>query len=126
MFFASHANKSMIPILVSCGRLNHAVGLYSESFPLYFPKMDAVRGISVLSPLLFSSVLFVLLDNAQLGHDFVFLLCILSLCPFVRDFVVECLNALSFPPLFGCSEAIDLDADVEKHLEDTIELDVLK
>ena len=47
----------------------------------------------------------------------------------MTDFVVECPNALSFPPLFGRSEAIDLDAvdaDGEKHLEDTTELDVLK
>ena len=129
MFFASHANESMTPTLVSCGRLNHAVGLYSESFPLYLPKMDAVRGISVLSPWLFSSVVVVLLDKVQLGHDLVFLLCILSLFSFVIDFGGECLCALSFSPLFGCSEAIDLDAvdaDVEKHLEETVELDVLK
>ena len=47
----------------------------------------------------------------------------------MTDFVVECPNALSLPPLFGRSEAIDLDAvdaDGEKHLEDTTELDVLK
>ena len=74
-------------------------------------------------------LLLVLLDKVQFGHDLVFLLCILSLCPFMTDFVVECPNALSFPPLFGRSEAIDLDAvdaDGEKHLEDTTELDVLK
>ena len=129
MFFASHAKESMTPTLVSCGKLNHAVGLYSESFPLYLPKMDAVRGISVLSLWLFLSVLVVLLDKVQLGHDLVFLLCILSLFPFAIYFVMECLYALSFPPLFGCSEAIDLDsvdADVEKHLEETEEPDVLK
>jgi len=47
----------------------------------------------------------------------------------VIDFVVEYLYSLSFPPLFGFSEAIDLDvvdADVEKHLEETVEPDVLK
>jgi len=41
---------------------------------------------------------------------------------------MECLYTLSFPPLFGCSEAIDLDvvdADVEKNLEETVEPDVL-
>jgi len=47
----------------------------------------------------------------------------------MTDFVVECSSVLSFPPLFGWSEAIDLDAvdaDGEKHLEDTTDLDVLK
>ena len=129
MLLASHANESMTPTLVSSGRLNHTVGLYLESFPLYLPKTDAVRGISVLLSWLFSSLPVVLLDKVQLGRDLVFLLCILSLCPFVIDFVVEYLYSLSFPPLFGFSEAIDLDvvdADVEKHLEETVEPDVLK
>lgn len=115
----------MTPTLDSCGRLNHAVGLYSDSFPLYLPKMDAVHEISVLPPSLFTSVS---LDSVQLEHDLVFLRCILSLCSFVVDFVVEGLNIFSFPPFFWCSEAVDLDAvdaDVEKHLEERVALDVL-
>lgn len=116
-------------MLVSIGKLNQAVGLYSDPSPPYLPKTDAARGILTGS---FSLLcLLLLFTDVRLRQDFVFLCCFPSLCLLMIeiDFVGDSLEVFPLATLFCWPEFIDLDvveADIEKLLDEGVAVDELK